>query len=123
MEILWNLFVLFILPVGIISFILFFVMKAAVESAQEDLQAKQEGDSHKKVNLEDFGELAQLRDLKVLSDIELEGLISFYQEESLRENERAQYKRSKAILTDLKEKGYFSEEQYNDKIKLLNENR
>jgi len=122
MEILWNLFVLFILPVCIVCFILFFVMKAAVESAQEDLQAKQEADNRKKVNLEDFGELIKLRDLKVLNDIELEELKSFYLEESLRENESAQYKKFKAILADLKEKGYFNEEQYQEKINSLNEN-
>lgn len=122
MEILWNLFMLFILPVCIVCFILFFVMKAAVESAQEDLQAKQEADNRKKVNLEDFGELIKLRDLKVLNDIELEELKSFYLEESLRENESAQYKKFKAILADLKEKGYFNEEQYQEKINSLNEN-
>ena len=122
MEMLWNLFILFLLPVGIVSFILFFVMKAAAEAALEAFQAKREEGRLKELNPEDFNELMKLRDLEVLSDKELEEIKNFYQEENLREIDHAQYKKYKAILKDLRDKGYFSEVQYQDKINRLNEN-
>ena len=97
-------------------------MKAAAEAALEAFQAKREEGRLKELNPEDFNELMKLRDLEVLSDKELEEIKNFYQEENLREIDHAQYKKYKAILKDLRDKGYFSEVQYQDKINRLNEN-
>lgn len=119
MEFLYNFFVNFLLPFIIILFILFFVMKAAVKSAIDDIDVKIKKESQSEPDQENYDELIKLRDIELLSDNQLEEVISLYQAEKVnKENYDAYIKYSK-ILAGLKEREYLSLEDYNDKSEKL----
>jgi hypothetical protein len=71
---------------------------------------------------EDFG-LVKLRDIEVLSNDELEEVIKLCQNKGAlkKDVDYEQYQKYAGVLNELKEKGYFTEEQYLSKINKLNE--
>jgi hypothetical protein len=119
MEVLYNIFVLFILPFGIAAFILFYVMKAAVKSALDDIRVQKNKDSLKEAVNEGFEALIALRDLELLSDSELEEAIVMCKNDKADKEVLERFKNYAKTLDDLKAKGYFSDEQYNEKTVAL----
>lgn len=120
MEILFNFFILFVLPFAIASFILFFVMKAAVKSALDDIRVMKK-DSRSKMDRAGIKELIALRDMELLSDAELEEVIAIYKDENGDKEACRQYTKYAGILNHLRENEYFTDEQYNEKINALKE--
>lgn len=57
MEVLYSIFVFYVLPVGILSFVLYFVMRAAVNSVLDEREIKQKKESQKEKEKEALGEL------------------------------------------------------------------
>lgn len=119
MEILYSIFVLFILPFGVASFILFFVMKAAVESAIEDIEIKAKKDIRVIIDKEDSDKLIELRDLEILNDTELEKVIESYKIIRTNKENNEQYLKYSKILSELKDIEYFNQDQYADKSNML----
>ncbi len=119
MEVLYNIFVLFVLPFGIAAFILFYVMKAAVKSALDDIRVQKNKDNLEEAVNEGFEELIALRDLELLSDSELEEAIVIFKNDKANKENFDRFHNHLKTLDDLKEKGYFSDDQYNGKINKL----
>lgn len=119
MGILYSIFVLFILPFGVASFILFYVMKAAVKSAIEDIEIKAKKDSKGIIDKEDADKLIELRDLEILNDTELENVIESYKSIRTKKQNNEQYLKYSKILSELKDIEYFNQDQYADKSNML----
>lgn len=94
-------------------------MKAAVKSALDDIDVKIKKESQSKPDQENYDELIKLRDIELLSDNQLEEVISLYQAEKDSKENYDEYVKYSKILTHLKEREYFSLEDYNDKNEQL----
>jgi len=119
MGILYSIFVLFILPFGVASFILFYVMKAAVKSAIEDIEIKAKKDIKVIIDKEDSDKLIELRDLEILNDTELEKVIESYKSIRTNKENNEQYLKYSKILSELKDIECFNQDQYADKSNML----
>ena len=119
MEILYSILVLFILPFGVASFILFYVMKAAVKSAIEDIEIKAKKDIKVIIDKEDSDKLIELRDMEILNDTELEKAIESYKSVRTNKENNKQYLEYSKILSELKDIEYFNQDQYVDKSDML----
>lgn len=97
------------------SIILFGVIYFSVRLAINPLLNKQEEPIK---DNEDFG-LVKLRDIAILSDAELEEVIGLYKNKGVKEEDYKQYKKYEKVLNELKEMGYFTEEQYSAKVDKL----
>lgn len=96
------------------SLILFVIVYLAVRLAINPLLDEENFDTE-----DEELELIKLRDIGVLSNTELEEIIEFYERIRSRKQKREQYRKCQMILEELKEMGYFSDEQYADKIYML----
>ena len=119
MEVLYSIFVIYVLPFGIASFILFYVMKAAVSSVLDDRDVKRKKDAQNEKDKENIDELIILRDMELLTDAELEEVIDLYKAGRAKEQNYEQYNRFLNILDELKESEYLTSEQYIDKCSQL----
>lgn len=119
MEILYSIFVLFILPFGVASFILFYVMKAAVKSAIDDIKIKAKKDSKAIIDKADLDKLIELRDMEIFNDTELEKAIESYKSVRTNKENNEQYLKYSKILIELKDIEYFNQDQYVDKSNML----
>lgn len=119
MGILYSIFVLFILPFGVASFILFYVMKAAVKSALEDIEIKAKKDIKVIIDKEDLDKLIELRDMEILNDTELEKAIEPYKRVRINKENNEQYLKYSKILSELKDIEYLNQDQYVDKCNML----
>ena len=119
MELLFGLFITFILPLGIASFVLFYVMKAAVKSAIEDIEIKAKKDIKVIIDKEDSDKLIELRDMEILNDTELEKAIESYKSVRMNKENNEQYLKYSKILSELKDIEYFNQDQYVDKSNML----
>jgi len=119
MEFLYNIFVLYILPFGVSSFILFYVMKAAVKSAIDDIQIKAKKDVKGVIDKNDADKFVELRDMEILNDTELEKVIESYKNIRTNKENNEQYLKYSKILSELKDIEYFSQDQYVDKSNML----
>jgi len=63
------------------------------------------------VNKQDYG-LVKLRDIEVLNNDELEEIIEIYSNKSMKNKEDQQLQKYYKVLRDLKEIGYFTDEEY-----------
>lgn len=103
------------MDIGVIllsSLILFIIIYSAVRLAINPLLDK----SEERINdSQDFG-LVKLRDIEVLNDTELEEVIELYQKKSVNKVDYEQYQKYEKVLNELKQMGYFTEEQYFDKL-------
>jgi hypothetical protein len=111
-----EVIIYYILPFGITTLILFYVMKAAVKSALDDIRVQKNKELRSEADKEEFKELKALRDLEMLSGTELEEAIVLYKNDKAIKDNSEQYMGHMKTLDDLKEKGYFSDKQYKDKI-------
>lgn len=98
------------------SILLFVIILIAVRLAINPLLNKQD-----KIIPEskDFG-LVKLRDIEVFSNSELEEVIELYQNMGVKKKDYEQYQKYVRVLKELKEMGYFSDEQYSSKMNRLN---
>ena len=119
MEFLYTIFVLFFLPLGVASFFLFYVMKAAVKSAIEDIEIKAKKDIKVTIDKEDSDNLIELRDMEILNDTELEKVIESYKSIRTNKENNEQYLKYSKILSELKDIEYFNQDQYVDKSNML----
>lgn len=119
MEVLFGIFTLYILPFGVALFILFYVMKAAVKSAIDEIQIKAKIDEKCETDKEDAGKLIALRDMEILNDTELEEVIEIYKSVRTNKENNEQYLKYSKVLCELKDIEYFSEGQYADKSDML----
>ena len=115
----FSIFVLFILPFGVASFILFYVMKAAVKSALEDIEIKAKKDIKVIIDKEDLDKLIELRDMEILNDTELEKAIEPYKRVRINKENNEQYLKYSKILSELKDIEYLNQDQYVDKCNML----
>lgn len=95
--------------------LLFIIIYSAVKLAISPLLDKSEDIIN---DSKDFG-LVKLRDIEVLNDTELEEVIELYQKKSINKEDHVQYQKYAKILNELKQMGYFTEEQYLDKLDRL----
>ena len=119
MGILYSIFVLFILPFGVALFISFYVMKAAVKSAAEDIEIKAKKDSKVIIVKEDTDKLRELRDMEILSDTELGKAIESYKSVRMNKENNEQYLKYSKILNELNDIEVFNQDLYADKINIL----
>ncbi len=66
----------------------------------------------------DFG-LIKLRDMDILNNTELEEVIKLFENNKEKDKDPEDYEKYAQILKEIKEKGYFNEEQYDDRINKL----
>lgn len=64
----------------------------------------------------EFAELITLRDMGILTNSQLEETIKIFQEKNAENEKQEQDQKLAAVLNELKEAGYFTQEQYDDKI-------
>ncbi|AFS79044.1 hypothetical protein Curi_c20400 [Gottschalkia acidurici 9a] len=64
-------------------------------------------------------ELIKLRDMEIISNIELEDLINFYKKEDEKRDNYIQYKKYEKILEELRNIKYLKDEEYFIKINKL----
>lgn len=64
-------------------------------------------------------ELIKLRDMEILDNTELEEVINIYQNNNVKKEDPKAYEKYIEILNDLKARGYFTEEQYTNRINKL----
>ena len=101
----------------ILAIFLFVITYFAVRLAISPLLNKNE---HLKSYKQDSGDLVKLRDIGVLNPDEIEETIKIYSNIRIKKENHEQYEKYDRILIELKEAGYFSEEEYGirlDKLK------
>lgn len=106
------------MDIGVIllsALLLFTIIYSAVRLAISPLLVKAEVITN---DSQDFG-LVKLRDMEVLTDTELEEVIELYQKKSINIEHNKRYQKYAKILNELKQTGYFTEEQYFDKLLIL----
>lgn len=118
---LYSIFVIYVLPLGIAAFVLYFVMRAAVNSVLDEKEVQRKKDFQKEKDKADIAELIKLRDMGLLGDEELEEVIEIYAAEKADAENREQYQRCLRILNELKEREYFTDEQLAEKSNRLKE--
>lgn len=119
MGILYSIFVLFILPLGVALFISFYVMKAAVKFATEEIEIKAKKDSKVIIDKEDSDKLRELRDMEILSDTELGKAIEAYKSVRMNKENNEQYLKYSKMLNELKDVEFSNQDLYDDKINRL----
>ena len=99
----------------ILFFILFIIIYLAVRLAINPLIPKT-------IELEndDVG-LVKLRDIEVLNNTELEEIIELYHSKSIRNKDRQQYEKYSKVLNELKQIGFFTHEEYGERMEKLDE--
>lgn len=106
------------MDIGVIllaSLLLFIIIYSAVRLALSPLMEKPEEINTDSQDLT----LVKLRDIEVLNDTELEEVIELCQKKSISKEDHEQYKKYAKVLNELKQMGYFTEEQYFDKLNKL----
>lgn len=87
---------------------MFIIIYSSVRLAISPLLDKAEKNS---IYDQDVG-LVKLRDIEVLSNAELEEIIELYHNKGVKEEAYEQYYKYANVLKELKEMGYFSQEEY-----------
>ncbi|MEA4902552.1 hypothetical protein [Desulfitobacterium sp.] len=101
----------------ILSFLYFVIIYAAVRLAINPLIPK----STDLENDKDDDGLVKLRDIEVLTDMELEEIIELYHNNSVNNKEKVKYEKYLKLLNELKEIEFFTDEEYANKKKKLDE--
>jgi len=110
----------FLAPYLFVILLLFFIVKAAVKAALKDTverinaALRREDD-----NATDANDVIKLRDFGILSDDELQEAAELYQKAKEREENRKAFNKYEKVLSELKEIGYLTDEQYTDKSNSL----
>ena len=110
----------FVVPYGLATLILFFVIKGAVKAALEDKMERINAVLRRNENnATDANDVIKLRDFGILSDAELEEAAELYQEAKEREENHKAFIKYEKVLAELKAIGYLNDEQYMDKSNAL----
>lgn len=103
----------FIILFSILMFsIIYFAVRLAIQPLLL-LQQKEET-----LEQQDFG-LVKLRDINILNNDELEEIIELYNKKFVKKDEYEAYQKYANVLSELKELGYFTNEDYLDKMAKL----
>lgn len=103
----------------ILFFILFIIIYLAVRLAINPLIPKpielEYTDSESDVGL------VKLRDIEVLTNTELEEIIELYHGKSVKSEDKQQYEKYSKVLKELKDIGFFTYEEFTERMEKLNE--
>lgn len=94
---------------------LFFIIYGAVRLAIDPLLHKQ---GERNIGSQNLG-LIKLRDIGVLTYSEINEIVEIYHNKNAKQEGYEQYQRYLKVLNELKEMGYFTDEQYSNKVDLL----
>lgn len=119
MEVLYSVLVVFILPFGVASFVLFYVMKAAVKSAMTDIQNEAKKAEKAVAHKGAAESIIELRYMQILNETEFEHVAVAYERIRANKEKRELYLRYAEILRELKDNEYFNQDQYVDKCNML----
>lgn len=92
---------------------LFVIIYLAVRLAINPLIDKQEEEAKDDINLVD------LRDMNVITNMELEDIMRLYQSKVTNNRAKERYTKYSKVLIELKDIGYFSEDVLNEKLDIL----
>lgn len=101
-------------------FILFIIIYLAVRLAINPLIPKPNEQEDDKDSENNVG-LVKLRDIEVLTNTELEEIIELYHSKSIRNKDKQQYDKYSKVLKELREIGFFTYEEFAERIEKLNE--
>jgi hypothetical protein len=102
-----SIFLLTILLFAIIYFAVRLAIIPLINEPEEDIIYKQ-----------DF-EFVKLRDIGIVTPIELEEIIELYKNRDVKNEDNVQYQNYVKTLNELKEVGYFTDEEYSTRIDKL----
>lgn len=106
MEILFGIFISFL--------IIYFAVRLAISPILKRLPEATDYEEYK----DDTG-LVKLRDIEVLDNVELEEVIKIYQDKGSKNKDHEQYLKYSKVLSELKDIGYFNEETFIEKQRIL----
>lgn len=95
--------------------LLFIIIYLAVRLAITPLIDRQEDEA----DIKDDISLVDLRDMNVITSIELEDIMRLYQSKVLNDRGKERYIKYSKVLTELKDIGYFNEDTLNEKLDIL----
>lgn len=101
-------------------FILFINIYLAVRLAINPLITKPNEPENDKDTENNVG-LVKLRDIEVLTNTELEEIIELYHSKSVRNKDKQQYEKYSKVLKELREIGFFTHEEFAERMEKLNE--
>lgn len=99
----------------LLGIFLFFIIYGAVRMAVDPLLHKPVED---RTSDNELG-LIKLRDIGVLDYTECNDIIKLYQNKNIKKQDYEKYQKYSKVLNELKEIGYFTDEQYTSKIDKL----
>ncbi|MBZ9689151.1 hypothetical protein G9F72_022905 [Clostridium estertheticum] len=102
-----GLFISIIISFAIIYFAVRLAINPLLHSQEELIEDNQDS------------ELIKLRDMGILNNTELEEVINLYQNNNDKKEDPEAYEKYIEILNDLKVRGYFTDEQYDERIENL----
>ncbi|MBU3189997.1 hypothetical protein K9O30_12710 [Clostridium bowmanii] len=100
----WSVFLLIILLFSVIYFAVRLAIIPLINEPDEE-----------RIYQQDFG-LVKLRDIDILSPTELDEVIEIYQKIGTEDEDYEQYHKSEKVLNELKEIGYFTDEEFSNRI-------
>lgn len=104
----------FLVYVFIPFLIIYFAVRLAISPILKRLPEASNYEEYK----DDTG-LVKLRDIKVLDNVELEEVIKIYKDKGSKNKSHEQYLKYSKVLSELKEIGYFTEETFIEKQRIL----
>lgn len=107
-----------IINVLLSSIIFFFTIYWAVSLAIKPLLPDADDSQRDKQDLKVVG-LVKLRDIEVIDNTELEGIVKFYQNRGIQKENYEEYKKYEKILNELREGRYLDDEDYLNKLEKL----
>ncbi len=106
MEFLFGIFISFL--------IIYFAVRLAISPILKRLPEATDYEEYK----DDTG-LVKLRDIEVLDNVELEEVIKIYEKKGNKNKNYNQYIKFNKVLSELKEIGYFTEETFIERQRIL----
>lgn len=103
--------IIIILPAILLFIIIYSSVRLAIKPLLPEI-------TETEIDKSDDG-LVKLRDIEVLSNIELEEIIELYHSKSVKTEHRQQYEKYSKVLNELKEIGFLTHEDYNERMEKL----
>lgn len=104
----------FLLEIFLLFLIIYFAVRLAISPILNRLSEASNYEEYK----DDTG-LVKLRDIEVLNNVELEEVIKIYKDKGSKNKSNEQYLKYSKVLSELKDMGYFTEEIFIEKQRIL----
>jgi hypothetical protein len=104
-----------LLPIFLSALLMFAIIYFAVRLSIESLLLQYNKISPEE---EDFG-LVKLRDIEVISNVELEEVIELFNKKIVKKERYLEYQKYANVLSELKESGYFTDDDYLNRMNKL----